>query len=523
MRLYIFVLISFIFLNNTSLCADETDSDTIIVNLSNEEIHYYVYHYIDNGVPHFSNRWGGLFGSEGKYILKSVLTTKPFSGVLIIQNPHDRAQFTCNFLDGVPNGIWKKHINNNYQEPCKAYPILVYEIPIKLGFPNGRGYKYATDSSEIRSACFIDNKGLLVTSINYENGIPCGRYEQGLRDSNIGEAILANLDFAQYYVEKPNLKYGNPTIRAGLRKYVEGIDVLSLLYNRDFVYRFDIQSKYWPHQLQCHTLNPKYFGLTYSNLSEPLTFVTIKDTFIRFSGLVGGNLVKKEESHWKDGHCLKFIEYNYSYQNRLDDNYVKKEVEYEYHKGYLLGYVKENFRLKLTSRFEVKQYHNVGDLIDLSGWDISKSYRNQIFLDTSFYFNYSCLLTPKGIFKHGYYDNEWGFGEVESSKFSIPYYLSEGEYYFGNKAGTWKYYILVKNQKVLIASVDYKVVKNSKALSFVARKDYSDFCSGDWQPTDIGARTSSIIEGKMLFYNSDGSLYMGYNYINGYSVGLIKP
>lgn len=68
----------------------------------------------------------------------------------------------------------------------------------------------------------------------------------------------------------------------------------------------------------------EYFGLTYSNLSEPLTFVTIKDTFIRFSGLVGGNLVKKEESHWKDGHCLKFIEYNYSYQNRLDDNYVRK-------------------------------------------------------------------------------------------------------------------------------------------------------------------------------------------------------
>lgn len=47
-----------------------------------------------------------------------------------------------------------------------------------------------------------------------------------------------------------------------------------------------------------------------------------------------------------------------------------------------------------------------------------------------------------------------------------------------NKVGTWKYYILVNNEKVLIASVDYKVVKNSKALSFVARKDYSDFCLG---------------------------------------------
>lgn len=145
-------------------------SDTIFIDLAFEKPDFYVYHLIEDKVPKFYIDWQNIFSDKdkSKLILKHVDTKKPFTGVLIVQDNENSAKYTCPYLNGIPNGIWKKHTHDWYQE-CTAFSLLEYTIPIQMGFPHGEGKRWSYNNK-----C----ESRLIGIVNYDMGKPNGYYKK---------------------------------------------------------------------------------------------------------------------------------------------------------------------------------------------------------------------------------------------------------------------------------------------------------------------------------------------------------
>lgn len=304
------------------------------------------------------------------------------------------------------------------------------------------------------------------------------------------------------------LKYDSPTHYG--RTCVTSLDAKNIFYI-DYPKNLGVDEQ----KLKC-----PYSYLKDSIAGPPSYKISIKDSLriLREED----DLLKDEEFIWKNGLLVKFNEYHNDDYLPKEENYLQRSIEYDYYCGYAIYKFKERITHSVDDYFfTVHSSTKTGlDGPVLPNWEIESFPFSSFSLDTTLYIDYKKIGTIYGEYKHGYYKNEWNPGTFKIGDFQIPYYLAEGEYYFGKKTGTWKYFVFIDHKKILIGSEDYKIVKTPDLEKFIIGKDFCGFC--DY--TFSNNLNDSRVDGNVQLYNLDGTIYLGYSYKNNQPVKLlVKP
>jgi hypothetical protein len=370
-----------------------------------------------------------------------------------------------------------------------------------MGFPHGEGKMWSYDDK-----C----ESSLIGVVNYDQGKPMGYYYR----ASGNPVIEGNFTFGNFKNHKNFvLKYGQSPHGYACVDAVDAKSLFHFSYLSDF---YDDSNEFRMQQFKC---TPYVNPVIRYKTNQPSFDVYVTDSLkISWGNKV---LLKGKEYIWKNGSLAKFNEYNWNSYLRKEENYLEKSEEYEYHCGYAVHKIKERVDHKVHDGFfRVSSDNYKGQGVPaFPDWEIESLPKSSFELDTFLYHDYKTFSAyAGGLFKHGYYTNEWKYDKIEMANFEIPYYLAEGEYYFGKKTGTWKYFIFINRKKILIGTVDYKIGKNPALAGFAYGKDFCKFCDYSWS-SDIGL---SRIEGKVQIYNLDGTVYLGYEYVNDQPVRLIK-
>lgn len=485
-------------------------SDTIKIDLRIEEPHFYVYQTIESGIPVFKDYWQG----SGDYILKSVKTRLPFSGVLSIQS--EDAKYICSFTNGIPNGSWRKY-TPDLSRQTKSYNNLIYDVNVKNGFIDGicrqYEYDYSSKSNELSLA------------VMYDNGYPSGTYNDYNSYQTIDALLkLKIIDHQRAFIGYQKTVPLSPGEIFGGGDYiynrnsVSNIDLGTPCYPKDFIDEVDMTNGYWEEIVGCD--EPSIGPVLHAVQIMP------EGLFQKFSYWEAlDSLMLTESSNWLDGKCLNKTEYHEKVYGNLEEHYIESTTQFEYNTGYIVKRVSTLVNVRVDEYNAGYPFQGSSEIKDFfHDWDLTMFELDSFKIDSSFYTDELIFEAFGGTdFKHGENQEEWG-GNIKTSKFEIWYEYGVGSYYFGRKVGVWNYFIFLNSRKVLVCSETYKNIDIPEFRGFIPGKPFFKFCwvVGSGQ-TWYDKLPTELLNGDQLFYNSDGTKFIGYTYKDGNVIGVIKP